>query len=96
MAAGKNNVKFTVNHKNDLKFLFKKYFNPWYLFYNRTECYDYLFDIAVQMKKFELDPLATPEEYELKYQKGEKKAEWAYYEKINIFLITMKTIYFEK
>ncbi|XP_033211482.1 probable methylthioribulose-1-phosphate dehydratase [Belonocnema kinseyi] len=29
-----------------------------------TECYDYLFDIAVQMKKFGLDPLATPAEIE--------------------------------
>ncbi|XP_043478883.1 methylthioribulose-1-phosphate dehydratase isoform X1 [Leptopilina heterotoma] len=25
-----------------------------------TECYDYLFDIAVQMKKFGIDPLSTP------------------------------------
>lgn len=39
-----------------------------------TECYDYLFDIAVQMKKCGLDPLATPEEYELKFQKAEEKS----------------------
>ncbi|KAL0276374.1 UNVERIFIED_CONTAM: hypothetical protein PYX00_003961 [Menopon gallinae] len=35
------------------------------------ECYDYLFDIAVQMKKLGLDPLSKPEDYELKYQKSE-------------------------
>ncbi|XP_012280248.1 probable methylthioribulose-1-phosphate dehydratase [Orussus abietinus] len=34
-----------------------------------TECYDYLFDIAVQMKQHGLDPLATPEKYELMHQK---------------------------
>ncbi|XP_063980361.1 probable methylthioribulose-1-phosphate dehydratase [Diachasmimorpha longicaudata] len=34
-----------------------------------NECYDYLFDIAVQMKKAGLDPRLKPEEYELKYQK---------------------------
>ncbi|XP_043262501.1 probable methylthioribulose-1-phosphate dehydratase [Colletes gigas] len=33
-----------------------------------TECYDYLFDIALQMKLSGLDPLATPEDHELKYQ----------------------------
>ncbi|XP_066588769.1 methylthioribulose-1-phosphate dehydratase [Prorops nasuta] len=35
-----------------------------------TECYDYLFDIALQMKQFALNPLATPLEYELQYQKN--------------------------
>ena len=43
-------------------------------FLHRTECYDYLFDIAVQMKKYGLDPLMTPEEYELKYQKSQEKS----------------------
>lgn len=33
-----------------------------------TECYDYLFDVIVQMKLHGLDSSATPEEYELKYQ----------------------------
>lgn len=33
-----------------------------------TECYDYLLDIAVQMKQCGLDPSATPNDYELKYQ----------------------------
>lgn len=33
-----------------------------------TECYDYLFDIALQMKRDGLDPLATPQDYELLYQ----------------------------
>ncbi|XP_019880863.1 methylthioribulose-1-phosphate dehydratase [Aethina tumida] len=33
-----------------------------------TECYDYLFDIVVQMKQHGLDPSLTPEKYELKYQ----------------------------
>lgn len=37
-------------------------------FFNRTECYDYLLDIAVQMKQYGLNPLSTPNEYELKYQ----------------------------
>ncbi|GLG96227.1 Probable methylthioribulose-1-phosphate dehydratase [Gryllus bimaculatus] len=32
------------------------------------ECYDYLFDIVVQMKSHGLDPSLTPEEYELKIQ----------------------------
>ncbi|KAF7989761.1 hypothetical protein HCN44_008435 [Aphidius gifuensis] len=34
-----------------------------------TECYDYLFDIAVQMKKCGIEPNLKPEEYELKHQK---------------------------
>ncbi|XP_058788551.1 probable methylthioribulose-1-phosphate dehydratase [Phymastichus coffea] len=34
-----------------------------------TECYDYLFDIAIQMKNSGLDPLITPELHELKYQR---------------------------
>nr|CAD7265643.1 unnamed protein product [Timema shepardi] len=34
-----------------------------------TECYDYLFDTAVQMKLHGIDPMATPEEYELKIQR---------------------------
>jgi len=34
-----------------------------------TECYDYLFDIAVQMKQSGLDPSSTPDKYELKYQR---------------------------
>lgn len=33
-----------------------------------TECYDYLFDVVVQMKLHGLDSSATPAEYELKYQ----------------------------
>ncbi|KAK0096805.1 hypothetical protein PV326_004355 [Microctonus aethiopoides] len=37
-----------------------------------TECYDYLFDIAVQMKQSGIDPLLTPDQYELKYQKSSK------------------------
>ncbi|XP_074113655.1 methylthioribulose-1-phosphate dehydratase [Cotesia typhae] len=37
-----------------------------------TECYDYLFDIAVQMKQAGIDPLLTPENYELKYQLSNK------------------------
>lgn len=35
------------------------------------ECYDYLFDITVQMKLHGLDPMATPEMYELKFQNGQ-------------------------
>ncbi|KAL7295495.1 hypothetical protein TKK_0011142 [Trichogramma kaykai] len=34
-----------------------------------TECYDYLFDIALQMKDAGLDPMMTPEKHELKYQR---------------------------
>lgn len=34
-----------------------------------TECYDYLFDIVLQLKQSGIDPHLTPEEYELKYQK---------------------------
>ncbi|XP_012264239.1 probable methylthioribulose-1-phosphate dehydratase [Athalia rosae] len=43
-----------------------------------TECYDYLFDIAVQMKQFNLNPISTPEQYELRYQhetKGETESQ---------------------
>ncbi|CAK9800217.1 Methylthioribulose-1-phosphate dehydratase [Anthophora plagiata] len=32
-----------------------------------TECYDYLFDIALQMKLSGLDPAAIPEDYVLRY-----------------------------
>ncbi|KAJ8949055.1 hypothetical protein NQ318_016957 [Aromia moschata] len=35
-----------------------------------TECYDYLFDIVVQMKLHGIDPRLTPEQYELKIQNG--------------------------
>ncbi|RZB39559.1 Aldolase II domain containing protein, partial [Asbolus verrucosus] len=35
-----------------------------------TECYDYLFDVVVQMKLHGLDPGLTPEQYELKIQNG--------------------------
>uniref|UniRef100_A0A6P7G6T9 Probable methylthioribulose-1-phosphate dehydratase n=1 Tax=Diabrotica virgifera virgifera TaxID=50390 RepID=A0A6P7G6T9_DIAVI len=35
-----------------------------------TECYDYLFDVVVQMKQLGLDPSLTPEQYELKIQKS--------------------------
>ncbi|KAJ9586594.1 hypothetical protein L9F63_019810 [Diploptera punctata] len=34
-----------------------------------AECYDYLFDVAVQMKLHGLNPQETPEQYELKIQK---------------------------
>jgi hypothetical protein len=39
-----------------------------YAFSCRTECYDYLFDVAVQMKLHGLNPQETPEQYELKIQ----------------------------
>lgn len=32
------------------------------------ECYDYLFDVVVQMKLHGLDPSLKPEQYELKHQ----------------------------
>lgn len=38
----------------------------------RTECYDYLLDIAVQVKQCGLDPSMTPDDYELKYQANSK------------------------
>ncbi|XP_035725812.1 probable methylthioribulose-1-phosphate dehydratase [Vespa mandarinia] len=38
-----------------------------------TECYDYLFDVAIQMKQCGLNPIATPAEYELHYQTNELK-----------------------
>lgn len=40
---------------------------------SRTECYDYLFDVAIQMKQCGLNPMATPAEYELHYQTNELK-----------------------
>lgn len=39
-----------------------------YLFPYRTECYDYLFDVAVQMKLHGLNPQERPIQYELKIQ----------------------------
>ncbi|KAL6267640.1 hypothetical protein P5V15_000715 [Pogonomyrmex californicus] len=42
--------------------------NSWQQAKTMTECYDYLLDIAVQMKQHGLDPLKTPNDYELKYQ----------------------------
>lgn len=47
-----------------------------FVFNFRCECYDYLFDIAVQMKLHGLNPLCTPEDHELKYQQsnGSEKA----------------------
>ncbi|KAK3909821.1 Methylthioribulose-1-phosphate dehydratase [Frankliniella fusca] len=44
--------------------------NSWQHAKTTTECYDYLFDIAVQMKLHGLDPSLTPEEYELKFQEN--------------------------
>lgn len=32
------------------------------------ECYDYLFDVVIQMKQLGLDANCAPENYELKYQ----------------------------
>ncbi|KAF7270690.1 hypothetical protein GWI33_016358 [Rhynchophorus ferrugineus] len=37
-----------------------------------TECFDYLFDIVIQLKRNGVDPSLTPNEYELKYQKTGK------------------------
>lgn len=37
-----------------------------------TECYDYLFDIVVQMKLHGINTDLTPLQYELKFQKEEK------------------------
>ncbi|XP_046384235.1 methylthioribulose-1-phosphate dehydratase [Ischnura elegans] len=37
-----------------------------------AECYDYLFDLAVQLKSHGLDPCSRPEDYELKIQKKEE------------------------
>ena len=48
-----------------INFFVKMYF---FFFLYRTECYDYLLDIAIQMKQFRLDPSITPKDYELKYQ----------------------------
>ncbi|KAJ8869689.1 hypothetical protein PR048_028683 [Dryococelus australis] len=45
--------------------------NTWQQAKTMAECYDYLFDIAVQMKLHGLNPQSTPEEYELKIQKKE-------------------------
>lgn len=36
------------------------------------ECYDYLFDVVVQMKALGLDPSKTPQQYELKIQNDSK------------------------
>lgn len=44
--------------------------NSWQHAKTMTECYDYLFDIAVQMKLHGLDPSQTPMEYELKLQEN--------------------------
>lgn len=33
-----------------------------------SECYDYLFDIVIQMKNLGINPTSTPADYELKYQ----------------------------
>ncbi|XP_018325848.1 probable methylthioribulose-1-phosphate dehydratase [Agrilus planipennis] len=33
-----------------------------------TECYDYLFDVALQLKAMGINPSTTPEQYEIKYQ----------------------------
>jgi hypothetical protein len=38
------------------------------LIFCRTECYDYLFDLAVQMKLHGLNPQDTPEQHELRIQ----------------------------
>lgn len=46
--------------------------NSWQHAKTMTECYDYLFDIAVQMKLHGLDPSLTPAEYELLHQKNEQ------------------------
>lgn len=53
-------------------FSFKVYVwgDSWQQAKTMTECYDYLFDIVVQMKLHGLDPSLTPEQYELKIQNG--------------------------
>jgi len=47
--------------------------DTWHQAKTMTECYDYLFDVVVQMKLHGLDPSLTPEQYELKHQNGTKK-----------------------
>lgn len=37
-----------------------------------SECYDYLFDIVLQLKQNKIDPSLTPEKYELKYQQNNR------------------------
>ena len=36
------------------------WFKPFLLVFPRCECYDYLFDLAAQMRRCGLDPAATP------------------------------------
>lgn len=47
--------------------------NSWQHAKSMTECYDYLFEIAVQMKLHGIDPSLTPSEYELKYQETDQE-----------------------
>ncbi|XP_050316318.1 probable methylthioribulose-1-phosphate dehydratase isoform X2 [Anthonomus grandis grandis] len=35
-----------------------------------TECYDYLFEVVMQLKQFGIDSSLTPEQYELKFQRN--------------------------
>lgn len=53
-----------------MQLLFKVYVwgDTWQQAKTMSECYDYLFDIVIQMKQIGVSPSATPAEYELKYQ----------------------------
>jgi len=71
LATGKNYVSYFVC--NDVIKFINDFYLKIYIFFYRTECYDYLLDIAVQMKQYGLDPSVTPNDYELKYQANSLK-----------------------
>lgn len=47
--------------------------NTWQQAKAMAECFDYLFELATQMKLHGLNPLATPNEYELRLMKKEQQ-----------------------
>lgn len=62
LGESKDNVSYEMKCTLYFEYVYKMYFSFKSVLFFRCECYDYLFDIAVQMKQCGLDPAALPTE----------------------------------
>lgn len=62
LGESKDNVSYEMKCTLYFEYVYKMYLSFKSVLFFRCECYDYLFDIAVQMKQCGLDPAALPTE----------------------------------
>lgn len=62
LGESKDNVSYKMKCTLYFDYVYKMYLSFKSVLFFRCECYDYLFDIAVQMKQCGLDPAALPTE----------------------------------